>query len=617
MFCRPDDVTPTGRTRKPRKLGPIVAWDLETSRIPMKAGDRLSVDLKYLTAFGAEGLIVSEPLADDKALAEYFETILFTPQRKRTRYVSWNGLRFDILLLFRAIVRHAPQYQIRPYVAGQGAIRGARVSLTDNPKIWWELLDGMAMTYLKIRLGKFVDMFAPDFPKLQSPDWEHEDFDAKNDAHRRYAERDSEGLFHALHGVDTILENLTGRGLQCTIGNAGIKFFERSLPVEAAVAPVPDPLWEGLFAYALRGGYVYAKRQHDGPIYQYDINQAYAAAMRTRLPNGRAIKTRREQPHFLGIYWVTIARAEPSPIPFYCKTEAGPLECYGESTQTLITSTEIEMLRKWGWTVDVQGGWTWRDAFSMTAMVDKLEHLRQTCEGGPAGPFGQIVKAVGNHSYGKTTERMSREQITIAADCPEGHIPWRPEDPDLAGFWVTLDDDPRSRKRYHRPHIGAFITAHVRMKLYDAVMAAPEGFLKADTDSIAFDRPVAHLDVHPSRYGAWKLEYAGNRGIVIGKKCYLVVESERRVTAGISDVERRKENRGRPPHSVCKGLNVRRLTLADYEAWLATGEPPIQVMIQTLGWKSSLGGERYRIQERHGADFRRTAPHLFQERFAP
>lgn len=616
VLCRPSETTPTGRQKRYRKPGPIVAWDLETSRIPTSEADRMNVDLKYLTAFGAEGLIISERLDDDASLAAYFETQLFTVKRKRTRYCAWNGLRFDLLLLFRAIVNHAPQYAIRPYVAGQGAIRGAKVYLVENPKIWWELLDGMAMTYLKIRLGKFVEMFAPEFPKLQSPDWDTESFDAANDTHRRYAERDSEGLYHALCGVDTILVDLTGRGLQCTIGNAGIKFFERSLPENAAVAPVPDPLWTGLFAYALRGGYVFAKRQYDGPVWQYDINQAYAAAMKTPLPNGRAIKTRRELPGLLGIYWCRIKRDTRSPIPFYCKTEDGPTECYGEETHTLITSTEIAVLRRWGWDVRVSGGWAWRDAFDMSAMVDQLEHLRQAAPGGPSGPFGTMVKAIGNHSYGKTTERMSREQITIAAECPEEHFPWRPEDPALRGFWVKVgEDDPRSRKRYHRPQIGAFITAHVRMVLYDAIMQAPAGFLKADTDSIAFDRPVTHLDVHPSRYGAWKEEYTGNRGIVIGKKCYLIVEPDRRVTAGIADVERRKADRGRPPHAVCKGLNIRRLTLRDYEIWLASGEPPEQMMIQTLGWKHALDGDRYRVQYRHGANFRRTAPHLF-ERFA-
>lgn len=683
----------------------MVAWDLETSRIPMTAADRMNVELRYLTAFGATGILTSAPLQTDASLAQLFAKHFFTPEHKGWRFVSWNGLRFDMLLLFRALAKHAPQFVIRPYVAGQGQIRGARVYLRDDPKIWWELLDGMAMTYLKIRLAEFVGMFAPDFPKLSGPDFESgEEFDSDNPEHVRYAERDSEGLYHALQEVDRIMVDLTGRGLQCTIGNAGIKFFERSLPENAGIPPVPESLWDGLFTYAMRGGYVYVARQHDGPMWQYDLNQAYAAAMRMPLPNGRAIRTRREIPGELGCYWATISRSSRSPVPFYCKTsertsygdpegfrakfaewaddirsypryqgslsidqatgevyargglraersgtqvatkadveklrgelralgydltfetvddllyqavmdspfedhfvvpepnvriarDGDPFECFGdEPVKTLVLSPEVETLRRWGWDVQIHGGYTWMETFDMSAMVDRLEELRRTCPGGPKGPIGTMVKAIGNHSYGKTTERLATESVVIAGECPPDHAPWKPEEPELECFWVALEDDPRSRKRYHRPQIGAFITAYVRMWLYDAIMAAPEAFLKADTDSLAFDRPVAHLDVDPARYGAWKAEYAGERGIVIGKKCYLVIGADGR------------------EHAVCKGLSVRRLHLEDYEDWLRTGEPPAQVQIQTLGWRAGVLGDRYRVQERRGTDFRKTAPHLF------
>jgi len=217
-----------------------------------------------------------------------------------------------------------------------------------------------------------------------------------------------------------------------------------------------------------------------------------------------------------------------------------------------------------------------------------------------------MTKALGNNAYGKTSERLDKRVLVLSAGGkPEREVPgavtgWMPHekwvDGDLAyeGFWITLIAEVE-RRRYHRPHIAATITASVRMKLYEAIMLDPQAFLKADTDSLAFTRPVA-LDVDGKRYGAWKVEHEGTRAIIVGKKVYAFIDSG-----------------GVVAKAVCKGLHVKKLDTATFARWCSTGDPPRQAQVQMLGWRRGLPEKRYKPQSRSGTDFRRAAPHLFLE----
>jgi hypothetical protein len=593
--------------KRPRKQGPIVALDLETTNIPRDENDPLDVELRYLTVYG-EDIFLSRGLFTTEALAEWLERYLFTPERVKTRYVTWNGARFDMLKIFLAIVDHMDGFRVSPFVANGGALRGARITSVANPKQSWDLLDGMAMTGLQISLAEFAKKFAPDCLKLEGTiDFEGgESFCAHDPRHRAYAERDSEALYRGMLRCDEVFRSVTGRGMQVTCGNAGIKFFETQIPVGIKVRPCTQPLWDAIFSYGLRGGYVYVKRQWDGPAYQYDINQAYAAAMRDEdLPAGYAIATRREQRGFPGLYFCSIRRSERSPIPFYCKSiDTGiPVECHGEETRTFITSGEISCLRDFGWMVTVERGWYFSESFRMTQMVDTLEDLRTTCRADcepgactcPNDPIGTICKAIGNYSYGKTSERIPNLRIVLSRRNPgEGFAPYPDSAPEFRYFWCELVENPE-RKRYHRPQIATFITAHVRMKLFRAIMQNPDAFLKADTDSVCLTEPI-DLPISTGTYGRWKKEHHGDRFIVLGKKCYAIVPATKK------------------PKFVCKGLRLRDLSVSDFERWYRDGVPPTQTMVQTLGFRRGLGGGRYRVQSRRGTDFRRTAPHLFDDR---
>jgi hypothetical protein len=89
----------------------------------------------------------------------------------------------------------------------------------------------------------------------------------------------------------------------------------------------------------------------------------------------------------------------------------------------------------------------------------------------------------------------------------------------------------------------------------------------------------ALLDIDPKRYGAWKLEESGTHFRIIAKKVYQNVETGK---------------------GHAKGLNVKRLAPADYEAWFY-GTPPTQEQIQRNNFVSVMqGAEMYRTQVRRG-----------------
>lgn len=196
-----------------------------------------------------------------------------------------------------------------------------------------------------------------------------------------------------------------------------------------------------------------------------------------------------------------------------------------------------------------------------------------------------MVKATGNHSYGKTVENIEPIEYVLACECPDDCLPYYGDDINpIEHIYYRIDDD-RKPKAYHQPHIGAWITARVRMVVRRAALLSPDSWLYADTDSVIFARDVsASLDIDPKRYGAWKIEEQGIIYEIIAKKVY----------AEVSDDPAHKPKRS------AKGLNVKRLTSDDFTRWYE-GTPPVQDQTQIQNFLAVLhGAEMFRHQKREG-----------------
>lgn len=574
----------------------MIAYDFETTRIAEGTPRPL-----YVTAY-APDFSIDGAVNDMAHLTHILMTRFLVPETMGAKFVAWNGNRFDAYFIAAALVRES-RYRLRPYMTRSKTLRGLRVELAIDDEgneipegkrgQSWEFLDGIAMLGLAgVSLEKLLANFAPEHRKLIGViDFEREEFNPANPDHRAYAMRDSVGLWHAMTRAQAIMLENFNQPLTVTMGGACIKVFQAHMP-EGVIVRSPIPLvMETIREYVMRGGFCYCVRRYDGPVWKYDINQAYAAAMReASLPAGELVQIR-GTPRRLNMPFIAriTARNDANRVPFYYRTEqAGRLRAVFSDTvirDTWITSIEYAQLLREGWQIEDHDAWAWSAQFSMREYVDKLERTRTTCEGGPSGPIGTMVKATGNHSYGKTVEKIEPIEFVIAAECPPDCLPFYGDGSDpIEHIYYRLDTD-RKPKTYHQPQLGAFITAYVRMVLRRAALLDPGAWLYADTDCIVFARDMtAALDIDGKRYGAWKIEESGARYQIIAKKVY----------AEVSDDPAAKPKRS------AKGMNVRRLSADDFTAWLH-GEEPQQLQIQNNNFLAVLcGAEMYRTQLRKG-----------------
>lgn len=576
------------RRKKAPKPARIVAYDFETESIGPGTPRPL-----YLTAHGAD-FSVDTPIRDAEHLAQILETYFLTDEMRGVKYVAWAGNRFDAYFVAMALVVTG-RYVLRPYLTGSHSLRGLQVRRIDDGEkaTGWEFLCGMAMTGLEgLPLSKFLANFAPEWGKLTGViDFDAEQFDPSNARHREYAYRDSEGLYHGRERAQAIMLEHFDQQLTVTMGGACIRIFQAHIPLGVQVLALEREPERVFREFVMRGGYCYCARRHAGPIWKYDINQAYAAAMReSPLPCGAIIHNKNGISAGPLIYVARIKATNPkNRIPFYYRTEVnGRIRSQFATTEireTWLTSLEILQLRAEGWAIRVFESYIWSGTFTMRDYVDRLERLRTTCEGGPGGPIGTMVKAVGNHSYGKTVEEIPPLEYVLASECPESYAPYFGDgfEPIQHVFFKFADDAPV--KDYHAVQIGAFITASVRMKVRRAALLDPGAWLYADTDCVIFSRDVTdRLEIDAKRYGAWKIEETGAPFRVIAKKVYAEITPDDE----------------KPKKRSAKGLNVKKLTGEDFRRWY-DGTPPVQNQTQRNNFLSVMqGAEMFRSQIRRG-----------------
>ncbi len=573
---------PLARHSRQSRVRRMIAYDLETTRIKPGVPDPL-----YLTAF-CEDWQVSVPIQSIDHLGDLLEHRFLTEENNRVRFIAWNGNKFDAYLIGLALLKRE-QYELRPYLTSSKNLRGIKVSLKDT-KLSWEFLDGISMTLGNagskeqegepFTLKEFLAVFASDRGKLESPNWEREEFDPKNKKHVEYAERDSEGLYWGMKRAQAIVMENFGVPLQPTIGNTAIRIFQAEMPEDVQCWSPTVKVSKIIRSRVMRGGYCHLMRKYHGPVWKYDINQAYAAAMRDAwLPGGRCYRVKAPSRFAsCSIYRIKATAPKGNTIPFLYVNDQGKND-FGvdEIGDTWVTSSEYEQLKREGWRIEFLEGYAWEDAFNMRSYVDKLERLRMGAADGPSGPLGTMIKSIGNNSYGKTVEQLGGMELVLAAKRPEGFHHYQTDEDEIQCIWFRFKE-PLFRE-YHQPQIGAFITAHVRVEVRRAALLAPESFLYADTDCVVFDAPV-ELPIDPKRYGYWKIEEAGERYYMIDKKVYASEDGETKKA---------------------KGMNIRWLDREQFRAWF-DGAVPIQKQVQRNAWVAVMaGGSMFVERERRGS----------------
>lgn len=573
------------KTTRPRNKN-LIAYDLETTNI--KAG---TPEPLYITAYGLDGgYRVAERITSLEDLGEVIITEFLTEELDGSRFVAWNGNNYDVFFIAKALLSlDDDRYIMRPYLTRSKSLRGMRVIDTRTEREW-EFLDAMAMTGIMMTLEKFLTIFAPDHLKLSDViDWETEEFDYHNSKHCEYAMRDSVGLYYGIIKAQGVITDTFAHFLTPTIGNLGIKIFQMYLPKDVRVMPLKDDVEKIVRDYVMRGGYCYCAKKFTGKIWKYDLNQAYAAAMREAwLPDGYANQVNKYWKRYPGIYRVT-GNHSHNKIPFYYRDSRGDsVFGFTEITDTWITSVEVEQLLNENWNLKILDGYLFSGRFKMIEYVDTLEFLRMNAEGGPAGAKGLMIKAIGNNSYGKTVEQLDGVEYILCNDCPVDFMPM-PSALEEGELPIWVKEGEAQHKDYHKPQLGAFITAHVRMVLRRAALVSPDTWLYGDTDCVAFSKPV-ELDCHPSEYGKWKKEEQGVEFHIIAKKVYAKVDLEQnKLFEDLSPAEKKSHIKTNKNVQHSKGLNVKKLTSADFAKWIG-GEEPVQKQMHKNNFMKVLAG---------------------------
>lgn len=283
---------------------------------------------------------------------------------------------------------------------------------------------------------------------------------------------------------------------------------------------------------AYRGGFTYADPRFTGKVngcgIVLDVNSLYPSVMRyNALPWGTPVfeagKVEPDERHPLTIFSVTFtAKIKPDHIP--CIQIKGSsafvptmyLEEITEPTTLMVTNVDWELYHE-QYDIDVYewgGGWKFHAAEGMfDTYIDKWAKVKEESKGG----IREIAKLHLNSLYGKFASNPNvTSKIPMLVN---GVVKYKRGDDEIRPPVYTA--------------AGVFITSYARALTIRAAQANYDRFAYADTDSLhligleppvggaKFEGEYAGLDIHPTRMGAWKFEYAFDSSYYIRPKAYL------------------------------------------------------------------------------------------------
>lgn len=299
----------------------------------------------------------------------------------------------------------------------------------------------------------------------------------------------------------------------------GAKLFNRTFPV------MSDGM-DSEIRRAYRGGFTYSdprfRSRQVGAGLVLDVNSLYPSVMYNNiLPYG--------EPEFefgrvelTDLYPVSIFS-----ITFTAKLKPGHIPCiqikgssiFGatdyltevkEPTTLMMTNVDLALYQDhYDMNIlEYGGGWKFRAAPGLfDAYIDKWSAIKANSEGGQR----EIAKLHLNALYGKFA---SNPNVT-------GKIPILEND----RVRFVRGEDERRPPVYTA--VGVFVTSYARDLTIRAAQANYDVFAYADTDSLHLltDTVPDSIDVHPTRMGAWKLEYGFKDAYFIRAKAYLELMS--------------------------------------------------------------------------------------------
>ena len=322
--------------------------------------------------------------------------------------------------------------------------------------------------------------------------------------------------------ADALYETLTRGKKRLTVGSEALADFKdiMSRKVFETTFPVLPKSMDDDIRHAYRGGFTYVdenwKQKFVGNINVYDVNSLYPYVMESKaLPYGEPIFVEGDadatdtHPLWIKAVMCTFKLKECSIPTIQIK---GSRFFNGVQYQTevkepavlYLTNVDFELMQE-QYDVDVLavlGTYLFRARSDFFIdYVDKWRTIKETSTGAQR----TLAKLHLNSLYGK---------FASSTDAT-GKFPY------LDGDVVKLALGPECEKKPVYTPMGVFITAYARAHTIRAAQEHYGQFCYADTDSLHMIGEAHGLEIHPTKFGAWKHEGRFERAIYLRPKQYM------------------------------------------------------------------------------------------------
>jgi hypothetical protein len=470
----------------------LIAFDIETTSL---GGD--PVYWSWASGDDQGGEAVEGSAEFTRRFAERF----LTPSYSGAVIVAHNGLRFDYLRLdYHYLIEQG--YSIKVWKS-RTSIRGMDVS---KNKRTWKLRD--SVTWSPSTLADFVTTFAPSgFRKMESPDWESENFSVLNPDHVRYALNDSVVLYEAVCGYNRFLSEHFSIDVRKAVTLSGFAVKALKQHVGGSVPDWPlmaDPLGRESYHGALTCAFQVGTFRD---LVYLDINSSYASVMLehdlpTGLPFRVAPSIKIAVPHLVA------ATVEIPSGVFPClvsRSDTGAHSRVGGMVTGIYWDFELALQQELGGIIRaVHARYVFPTVWDgCRRFVHRLAEIRSRDY---HGPVGQLAKLMQNSLYGKFAAFPDDRLVIVAEDPPPEGVPFIGPGSDPVPFFWSV---PSRRKSSSRVYWGSFITARAREKLLRYLMRMPfNDWIYSDTDSLLVPKRYLsrYRDVIGTSYGQLKVE---------------------------------------------------------------------------------------------------------------
>lgn len=469
----------------------------------------------------------------EKDIDSFIERI---SQHNSTCY--FHNLKFDGHFILDWLLKHDYRHVQSDFLKRDGTFKtlisdmGQFYSIT----VKWDNGNSTEFRDSLKKLPMTVERIAKSF-KLEHSKGEL-DYDAPRPIGHEPTEQELDYLRRDVSIVATAMKQVHDNGMtRLTVASDSLSEYKKLTGSDQfkRVFPVLSEYMDSEIRRAYRGGFTYLSPRFKGYItgsgLVLDVNSLYPSVMMNQpLPYGEPtfiegkVQTTKARP--LTIFSVTFtAKIKPNHVPciqikgtsLFAATEY--LTEIPEPVTLMVTNVDWDLYND-HYDIDViayGGGWAFHAVKGLfNEYITKWGKIKEESVGGQR----ELAKLQLNSLYGKFA---SNPNVTSKI-------------PTLVDDRVKLVRGMDDKRAPVYTAVGVFITSFARDLTIRAAQQNFDVFAYADTDSLHLltDKVPDNIDIHPTRMGAWKLEYHFTRAFYIRPKGYLEQHEDESYTVHIA-----------------------------------------------------------------------------------